>query len=218
MFETIEKYRTYLKEDHEQSFVALSGKGSVFISCPHAVSQLRNGAIKSAEPETGVIAFALNELYKYPAIIKTSNKDDDANYDEVSPYKDECIRQINEKNYKCLLDLHLLNSTRAMNINIGTRGGQNIKDKQILNKVINVFLKYGFTSVTIDKPFGAFNPNTVSTYVNKNTHIDTLQIEINSKLVYDKKNHDYKNTKIVKMIEALNEIIIELNSYYEKQK
>ena len=216
MLETIEKYREYLKEDHEQSFVVLSGKGNVFISCPHAVSQLRNGVIKSAEPETGVIAFTLNELYKFPAIIKTSNKDDDANYDKVSPYKDECVKQINENNYKCLLDLHLLNASRAMDINIGTRGGQNIKDKQILNKVINVFLKHGFTSVTIDKPFGAFNPNTVSTYVNKKAHIDTLQIEINSKLVYDKKNHDYKNTKNVKMIEALNEIVVELNKYYEK--
>ena len=218
MFEAIEKYKEYLKKDHEQSFVVLSGNGRVFISCPHAVSQLRNGFLKSAEPETGVMAFILNELYRYPVIIKTSNKGDDANYDEISPYKDECVKQIDENGYKCLLDLHLLNSDRSMDINIGTRGGQNIKDKQILNTVINVFLKHGFDSITIDKPFGAFNPNTISTYVNKHSCIDTLQIEINSKLAYDKKNHDYKNTKIVKMIEALNEIIVELNSSYEKQK
>ena len=216
MFELATKYRNYLKEDYEQSFVVFSGKGKVFLSCPHAVSQLRNGATKAAEPETGVIALTLNEMYGYPVIVKTSNKGDDANYDAVSPYKDECVKQINDNHYRCLLDLHLLNSSRAMDINIGARGGQNIKDDKILNKVINAFNKHGFTSVTIDKPFGAFNPNTISTYINKQTGIDTLQIEINSKLVYDKQNHDYKNTKIDKILETLNEIIVELNSYYEE--
>lgn len=218
MLEIVTKFRNFIKEDHEESFMVFSGIGKVFLSCPHTVAQLRNGFIKSAEPETGIIALTLNEIYKYPAIIKTSNKDDDANYDEVSPYKDECVKQINDYGYKCLLDLHLLNSSRPMDINIGTRGGQNINDKEILDDVVNVFLKHGFTSVTVDKPFGAFNPNTMSSYINKKTGIDTLQIEINSKLVYDRKSLDYKNTKIVKIIETFSEIIAYLNSYYEKQE
>ena len=217
MLNAINRYHKYLHEEHNESFRLFDGKGNVVLSCPHAVNQIRNSAIKSAEPETGIIALAINELYGYPVIVKTANKDDDANYDAVSPYKETCVELIKNNNYSCLLDLHQLNTSRPMDINIGTRGHQNIKDDEILTIVTNVFIKHGFSSVTIDKPFGAFNPNTVSTYVNKHTGIDTLQIEINSKLVYDKIDHDYKNTRIIDMIEALNEIIVNLNKYYEKK-
>lgn len=216
MLEIINKYSKYFKEDNSESFKCLKGSGHVLLSCPHAVSQLRNGVIKSAEPETGIIALTINELYKYPVIVKTANRGDDANYDAMSSYKDACIELINNNKYKCLLDLHLLNSSRTMDINIGTRGYQNIKDPQIIDILINILFKHGFTNIAIDKPFGAFNPNTISTYINKYTNIDTLQIEINSKLVYEKKNHDYSSTKIVNMIEAIKEIIDNLNNYYEK--
>lgn len=91
-YSLIDKYDSFLSKEKEESFtVKKSNKSKVLLSCPHAVSQLRQGRLKSAEKETGIIGLLLNELYGYPLIVKTSNQDDDANYDPSSDYKDNLL-------------------------------------------------------------------------------------------------------------------------------
>lgn len=72
-------------------------KGSftdVIISAPHAVAQTREGKTKNPEPYSGIIAKLLNKYYGYTILYKSKNCNDDANYDENSPYKDFYMKNV----------------------------------------------------------------------------------------------------------------------------
>ena len=76
------------------SFTLLKGNiNGVMFSCPHAVSQLREGKEKLADIHTGPLGKALNKL-GYTVLIKTNNLNDDANYDLKSDYKDFLVKYI----------------------------------------------------------------------------------------------------------------------------
>jgi len=208
---------SFLSEEKEESFIVKpSNKSKVLISCPHAVSQLREGRIKSAEKETGIIGLVLNKLYGYPLILKTSNKNDDANYDPKSEYKDAVVNLVKENGYRCVIDLHQLSYKRKEEVNPGVAGCKNFKNKELLNSIVNIFNRHGIDKVSIDHPFGAYSPNTVSSYVHNHTGIDTIQLEINSRLVSKYCNKEYMKSHIKEVTEALHEIIILLDKFYEE--
>ena len=217
-FEIVDKYDSFLSKENKESFIvkSSSNKSKVLLSCPHAVSQLRQGRIKSAEKETGIIGLLLNELYGYPLICKTSNKGDDANYDPSSGYKDEIIRLIKENGYRCVIDLHQLSYVRSENINPGVAGYKNFPHKELLNDIVSIFNRYGIDKVSIDHPFGSYSDNTVSSYVHSHMGIDTIQLEINSRLVSKYCNKEYIKSHIKEVTEALHEIIIMLDKFYEE--
>ena len=92
-------------KDEEPSFTFFDNNcENVIFSCPHAVKQMRNGQLKSADYNTGPLGLALHSLGQN-VLIKTKNCNDDANYDLVSPYKDYLIQLINEKKYNFVIDL-----------------------------------------------------------------------------------------------------------------
>ncbi len=216
-YKIIDKYDSLLSEEKEESFIVkTSNKSKVLLSCPHAVSQLREGKIKSAEKETGIIGLLLNELYGYPLICKTSNKGDDANYDPSSGYKNAIIDLVKNNGYKCVIDLHQLSYEREENINPGVAGYKNFKNKELLNSIVNIFNRHGIDKVSIDHPFGAYSPNTVSSYIHNHTGIDTIQLEINSRLVSKYCNKEYMKSRIKEVTEAIHEIIILLDKFYEE--
>ncbi len=216
-YKIIDKYDSFLSEEKEESFIVkTSNKSKVLLSCPHAVSQFREGRLKSAEKETGIIGLLLNELYGYPLIVKTSNQDDDANYDPSSDYKDEIINLVKENGYRCVIDLHQLSYERIEDVNPGVAGYRNFKNKELLNSIVNIFNRHGIDKVSIDHPFGAYSLNTVSSYVHNHTGIDTIQLEINSRLVSKYCNKEYMKSHIKEVTEALHEIIILLDKFYEE--
>ncbi len=70
-----------------QSFEFFDGdKEGIIFSCPHAVTQFREGKDKFADSDIGPLGMALNAM-GYKVLIKTKNCGDDANYDLKSDYK-----------------------------------------------------------------------------------------------------------------------------------
>lgn len=165
--------------------VLIEGEGKVLLSCPHCVEHFRNGEPKAREPETVVIAYFINKNLNYPYIYKVKSDMEDANFDKVSKYKDAVVQYIKENDIKLFVDFHQLDGKRIENINLGIAHGNNMSDKRIVDQFVKSFSENNIEHVTIDMPFSASGENVLSTYVHNNTNIDTIQIEINSSLVYD---------------------------------
>lgn len=182
--DTFQKYEAFFAEEHNSSFALLHGTGCVMISAPHSVEQTRNGRIKSAEPQTGVLARMLHDNLGCPVIYKTKNCTDDANYDMDSPYKDALADYVRKNGVRFLLDLHQLARTRDVQINIGTGRYQNVSRAEYVDTAVKAFEAQGFCNILIDTPFAASSPRTVSAYLSAACGISCLQIEINSSLVW----------------------------------
>ena len=164
-------------------FEVLNGTKKIIISASHAVNQTRNNRIKFAEPETAIIAKKLNEL-GYPAIIKTKNLNDDANWDLPHPYKQELLNICKANNIEFVLDLHQLSDKREMDFCLGTGNEQNrnlIQHTIIADLVKQCATENGF-DMQINNPFAASSERTISGFCLKNK-MPSMQLEINSKLV-----------------------------------
>jgi hypothetical protein len=197
----------FLSKEKRASFFIEDGKGKVMVSSPHSVEQTREGRIKYGEYQTGVITKILHDITNCPIIYKAYNCGDDANYDEKSDYKEKLCQYVKANNIKFLIDLHQLAPWREENIDLGTGFGNNtIQYPDILEIVKEKFSKR-FIGITVDYPFDASFPFTVSAYVSKNCDIPCIQIEINSRLVCE----EYEDYSANDIIEALVEVILELN-------
>ncbi len=167
-----------------KSFVIKKGIGSVMLSAPHSAEQTRNGRKKYGEYHTGAIVNVLHDELNCPIIYKEKNRGDDANYDEKCRYKTKLREYIKKHGIKYLIDIHQMNPSRPEIINIGTGYGKNIKkDPTILEKAIACFSENNFAPVTVDTPFAAIHPYTVSAFISRECGIPCLQIEINTRAV-----------------------------------
>ena len=172
-----------IKASHKD-FVFFQGEKQILISAPHAVYQLRDGNLKFPEPETALIALILNQM-GYPCIIKTTNENDDANYDETSNYKDKIQNICDCNDIKFILDLHQINKYHIAEFCIGT--GKNVFNNllnysYLKSKILDHFYINGFIA-KLDDPFSASSKNTISGYFARR-RIPSLQLEINTKLLY----------------------------------
>lgn len=175
----------FSRTDHPQSFVLLPGSGQVMLSAPHAVLQTRDGNIKQAERYTGMLAMLLNRHMGTACIYKTRNMNDDANYDPHSPYRDALCDYVRQHGVRCVLDLHQLSPLRPMALCIGTGRGANLNGgKEAVICVANAFRRHGVAPVTIDDPFAAAAPVTVSATIAR-LGITALQLELNSALLME---------------------------------
>ena len=83
---------------------------------------------------------------------------------------------------KYLIDLHTMSDKRLPNVCISINGGKNIMNKyDILQGIVNAFATNGISSVTVDEPFKATDPNCISNFIATNCNIPCFQIEINKK-------------------------------------
>ncbi len=208
--ETFKKYELFFLEHHETSYELLEGSGVVMVSAPHSVEQTRNGNIKYAEPQTGVLAKMLHEKLNCPVIYKTSNCNDDANFDEHSLYKNALIEYVTKNNIKFVLDLHQLAPSREVMIDIGTGKFKNIDSIDYVNIVLKAFSKQNIGLIQIDTPFDASYPFTVSSYVSKKCGIPCLQIEMNSNIFFPVND----GVAVEKVFNALCEIIAMLSKTF----
>lgn len=188
-------------------FIILNGNKKIMFSAPHSVEQTRDGKIKFSEPETGEIAKELN-LLGFPCIIKTKNNNDDANFDEFSLYRNELISYIKENKIIALIDLHEMASYREQNICLGTGGEEclNLLGDHIKEQKLQEYFSSYFKNVTINKPFGAKYPFTVSRYISQNCNIPCVQVEINCKLFVNKLT---TLKEIAKIFEGATNILVE---------
>ena len=164
-------------------FEILGGDKKIMISAPHAVRQTRCNKIKYAEQETAELAKMLNKL-GYPAIIKTKNLDDDANYDLEHPYKIELLKFCTDNNICFVLGLHQLSSEREMDFCLGTGDDDNknlLNHKEIVNLTKQCSVENDF-DLRVNEPYASSTTRTVAGFCSYN-NIPAMQLEINSKLV-----------------------------------
>ncbi len=169
----------------QESFELIEGSGSVMISAPHAVEHTREGRVRYPEPQTAELAKLLQETLDCPIIYKTANAEDDANYDEDCPYKQAAAAYIRSHKVRFLLDLHQMAGSRPLQICIGTGRLMNMQDERLVNQLAELFEQRGIVSVSVDEPFAASYPYTVSSYIHRECGIPCLQIEINSNLLME---------------------------------
>ena len=212
LLDKIRENLSFIALEHKESYMVFNGDKNIMLSAPHAVDQLRNDKIKAKESEISAIGLYLAKEYNYPFIIKTHNYDDDANYDLESNYKDELEKQINERNIKCLIDLHQLSSKRTMDINLGINEYLNFPHKRLIKQIIAIFHKYGICDVEIDNPFKAGNYRTISNNMHNKTGIDTIQIEVNSRLL---NINDEEKDNTANVASAIKDILDLLGDYYD---
>ncbi len=158
----------------------------VMFSAPHSFPQLRDGEIKSAEPKTRFLVEALSKQFNCSYIYKTKFYNNDPNWDEKSTYKEQLVDFISENNIKFLFDIHSMYYERPVDICIGINSGKNILNRyDILDMLVTSFKNTGLSTVLVDNPFSASNPNTVSAYISNTCMIPCFQIEINNKFLPD---------------------------------
>ena len=96
----------FLEEHGRKDHVLLKGTSNILISAPHTVSQVRLGKRKPAEIGTLSVALALHKFSNTFMIAKTKNNYDDANFDQVSSYKDSIDDLVMKHKIDYIIDLH----------------------------------------------------------------------------------------------------------------
>lgn len=191
-----------------KNFVLRKGEGTVMISAPHSAEQTRNGRKKYGEYLTGVLINMLYDELGCPVIYKEKNCGDDANYDEKCRYKKALTKYVKKNGVRYLLDLHQMNPGREEMIDIGTGYGKNIESEPKLAERIKAsFESAGFKMVTIDEPFAAIHPFTVSSFTSRECGIPCIQIEFNTRLLSKR----YNECRFEEVLEVMKGIISDLN-------
>ena len=211
---TFQKYEAFFAKEHDESFELLHGTGCVMISAPHSVEQTRNGAIKFAEPQTGVLARMLHDSLGCPVIYQTKNCGDDANYDMESPYKQALADYVRQNGIRFVLDLHQLARTRDVQINIGTGRYKNVSDQRQIDAAVAVFETRGIGKILIDTPFAAACPNTVSSYISTACGIPCMQIEMHSLLLWPSS----EAARAKDVYDALAELVTKLSQMLREER
>ncbi len=177
----------------------------VLLSAPHAVTQTRNGKTKFAETQTYNLINVVSKLTGSSLIAKTSDLNDDANFDFNSNYRNKIASLIENDQVKFVLDIHCLNNLRSQQINLGTNNRFNLVGNTILfSRIEHIFKKHGFET-TEDYPFKA-SEKTIAGFFSKTYKVFALQIEINSEI--------FENTERLKgLINALTEIVKGIITY-----
>lgn len=200
------EYENYFLSEHKNSHKLLGGSGKIIISAPHSVSQWRNGKLKSAERETGVLARLLHDELDLPVIFKTKNCKDDANFDEKAAYKDDLTEYIQKNDVKFLIDLHQLSPSREVMFDIGTANLSTKNGNEILNLVLKVLTERKLGIIQVNKLHDGSFRFTVSSHVAKTCDIPSLQLEMNTKLLWLGK----RGCKLKQVYEALESFILEI--------
>lgn len=184
----------------------ISGTVPILFSAPHAVKQIRNGNVKEEDRLTGTIVEYLCKKTNANGIVRTYNCCDDPNYENVGNslrYKQIILNIIKQNNIKLLIDIHACKDKYGFDFELGTNSGKNINyDNMYLNIFKEELTKIGKT--VIDKKFTAKRPTTVSSFINQNSGIQCIQIEISKK---------FRRTNIdtFKLLETFENIVDKLN-------
>ena len=213
--EILEKLnQKYLTNDRNGSingvknFHVNNGIIPVILSAPHAVKQWRNNKIKDSEYLTGPLVEYLSMLTGCYSIIREYNMMDDPNFDFDGiglEYKKEIVDLIKKYQIKLLIDIHGCSNKYHFDFDIGTNNGININNQvSELIMIARGLNKIGVTK--IDDHFLASNDYTICNYVNKNSGISSIQLEISNAM-------RLKNS--IKLLHSLKDIILNINELYK---
>ena len=165
-----------------KGFQIVTNTVPIMISAPHSAKQLRNGKVQAKEAQTDYFATMIANRENVSCIFKTAFLNDDANADKESEYKVELKNFVQKNGIKYLLDLHTMSDKRLPDICIAINGGKNIQNRYTeLQDIISAFNSNGISTVTVDEPFKAADPNCISNYISTTCNIPCFHIEINKK-------------------------------------
>ena len=191
-------------------FEIIKRSGKIILSSPHSHKQFREGLVKARELRTGTLAKEVSSKTNCSCIYRTKFAKNDPNYDKKSTYKEQLVDFIKKNDIKMLIDIHGMKATRKEDICIGTGFYENtFGDESLVKLTKSIFEKNGFKNVTIDEPFNASFPYTVSSYVSRKAKIPCLQIEINNKYTYKK----FDTFDFEKLVRCFTEIIDEATCF-----
>jgi hypothetical protein len=152
--------------------------GTVLLSAPHALKHLREGRIKGADINTGVLALLLSEKTRNPVIYATRIATDPNYYDEL-PYKKALFQYLSENpQIKLVLDLHGAAAHREFAVDLGTLYGHSCP-AEMINRIEAILAAAGIKPVSHNF-FSAAGQNTVTKYVHEQfPQVCVVQVEIN---------------------------------------
>lgn len=180
----IQARKDFLQRNSQKDYVYIDKGSNILLSCPHGVVQTRLGAQKTAELGSLNLALYLHETQNLNLIAKTMNNFDDANFDEVSPYKEEIKKNINKIDY--IIDIHGLSGYEPSDINLGINFGKNIlKNKELFDTLVNMLTHNGFV-VSVDQPLSGGANTIAGTFADENTW--AIQIEVNYHITNNPRN------------------------------
>lgn len=147
-------------------------------------------------------------------IVRTCNWTDDPNYENEGnslKYKEAILELIKDKNIRLLVDVHGCSNKHGFDLEFGVSNGENINyDNTYLEIFEQNFSKIG--KVVVDKKFVAQSEVTVSKFINKNSKIQCIQIEISRK---------FRKEQLVETLDtfenAINRCIIKIKGDINKE-
>lgn len=166
-------------------FTIIDGTSKIMFSAPHAVNHYRDGSVKWADINTGVIVKALHDICDVPIIYTNAFAEGDAMIDEVSEYKEVLACYVRQHSIKALIDVHGRALSSPLGIEFGTRDDDNsllLGKDFILDSFWKSFDKHlELQGKVIDRniKFRARTPGTVGNYIWRTCNIPCMQIEIN---------------------------------------
>ncbi|HLW02690.1 MAG TPA: N-formylglutamate amidohydrolase [Ktedonobacterales bacterium] len=157
------------------------GNLPLIFSAPHAVIHPRSGKEKGREWYTGTLALQVASFTGASAIVYARTSNEDPNYDPPGPYKEALRSLVEETQPICVLDLHGMAKGYAKDVCIGIIGGKSLREKEwILERLQDSFAAHDMT-MTIDTPFNAGHPHTITFFTSTKLSTPALQLEIDGR-------------------------------------
>ena len=192
--------KVQIKKDN---FKIITGENNIILSAPHAFKQERNSNIKKNEYNTGTIVKLMHIIKKTHAIYVYKDEKVDHNF-ENTIYRKLLSKYINDNKIKYLIDIHGLEKKEKFDIIIGTNNFNNVNgDIELIKSIEKIFKNNLSEKVFVDKKYSS-KGNTISTYINKNNNIKTIQIEISKNYRKFKKRPKSFNKLIMTLEKVLN--------------
>lgn len=191
----------------KQSYEIKRGENHVLLSAPHTVKHMRQGVIKLQEINTGNLVLDLAYETKCHAIYKTSTDDEDPNFSDISPYRNEMFQYIMSEDIQFVLDIHGKKDDHV-DIIIGTNHLANIGLNRNFYRFMTSFWKSSLFRVRFDYRFAASKTNNISKTMYDLTKTYALQFEISRTLRTDHVYYEIFKSQMIQFIHALEKMTV----------
>ncbi|RUS46036.1 hypothetical protein [Cohnella sp. AR92] len=178
------------------------GSSPVLLSSPHATNHRRDGRVKYADLFTGSIGRILNLASDCPLIYANRLADEDPNHTEGGEYKSYIRSLAEEREIRCVLDLHGASLEREFDIDLGVTDGRSLKMEQV-KRIQAIFRRHGIRDVRMNDTFMASGARTVTGFCHLELGLPAVQIEIHKRYREPREAPD----KFGKLLHSLQEVI-----------
>jgi len=156
-FQNNSTYHTNVLNDIRENYI---------FTAPHSVKQLREGAVKASDVNTGVICETLAKLTNSVCISRKQLDNTDPNYDSYgdSLFQNLAVSLVDSKALRLLVDVHGIANTYDYQFAIGTRAGAALYNKdqcKLEQSLANTLTSYAPSIKISMNSYGTCNFNTI---------------------------------------------------------